>query len=364
MQERHYTRTAILFHWLMALIILVAWPVGLVMGDMEISPFRMKVFVWHKWAGITVLALAFLRLAWRARHPAPEDPVSMPLWQKRVSKLVQWSLYLLLFAVPLTGWLYSSAAGYSVFYFNLVHLPDLVDKNKELADQLHELHESLNWVLLGLVALHFGAAMKHHFIDKDHVLVRMLRSRPKNTVISLLLGFVLMTMASTYSSHLYAAGFIPEKSEIKFISRQMGVDVEGRFRKFEGDVVFKPNDLANSRARIDVDLASIDLGSADSEQEVRGKDWFQTATYPKGSFQTTSIRLKSPDHYEALGKFTLKGITKDMVLPITLKQVNGHSIAEGQFVLKRTEFKIGQGVWADPEAVGVDITVIFRLALN
>lgn len=362
MQESRFTIQAIILHWLIALIIVVAWPVGLVMGDMGVSPLKIKVFAWHKWAGITVLWLSVLRLSWRATHPAPAYPESMRTWQVWASKLVQWSLYVLLFAVPITGWMFSSAAGYSVFYFNLIHLPDLVTKDKALADQLHEIHESLNWALLALFLVHMAAALKHHFIDKDTVLVRMLRSKPKASLMSLLLGLSLFS--SVYSDPLQAAGFIPEKSEIKFISRQMGVEVEGRFRKFEGDVVFKPTDLAKSSARIDVDLASIDLGSADSEQEVKGKDWFLVSSFPKGSFQTTSIKLKSADHYEAVGKFSLKGITKDMVVPITTKQINGHTIAEGKFNLKRTDFKIGQGVWADPEAVGIDITVMFKLVLN
>jgi cytochrome b561 len=332
------------------------------MGDLEISPLKIKVFAWHKWAGMTVLFLSVLRIVWRTSHPAPGYPENMALWQVRASKLVQWSLYLLLFAVPLTGWLFSSAAGYSVFYFNLIHLPDLVEKNKELADQLHEIHESLNWALLGLFVVHVAAALKHHFIDKDHVLIRMIKSTPKTPLMGLVGCLLLIGGFEAEPAH--AAGFIPEKSEIKFISRQMGVEVEGRFRKFEGEVVFKPTDLAKSAARIDVDLASIDLGSADSEQEVKGKDWFLVSSFPKGSFQTTSIKLKSPDHYEATGKFTLKGISKELSIPITTKQVNGHTIAEGQFNLKRTDFKIGQGVWADPEAVGIEITVIFRLALN
>jgi cytochrome b561 len=177
MASNQYTRTAILLHWLIALIIVVAWPVGLAMGDMETSPLKIKVFAWHKWAGITVLFLSVLRLAWRATHSAPSYPEAMPLWQVRASKFVQLSLYALLFAVPMTGWLFSSAAGYSVFYFGLIHLPDLVEKNKELAGQLHDIHESLNWVLLALFVVHFAAALKHHFIDKDTILIRMLRSR-------------------------------------------------------------------------------------------------------------------------------------------------------------------------------------------
>ena len=162
-----------------------------------------------------------------------------------------------------------------------------------------------------------------------------------------------------------AAGFQADKSEITFISKQMGVELQGRFRRFDGDIVFKPADLAASKARIEVDLASIDLGAPDSEQEVKGKDWFLVASYPKGVFQSTQIRVKAADHYEAQGKFTLKGITRDLTVPIVVHHAPGKpDVAEGGFVMKRTDFNIGQGVWADPDAVAIDVAVKFRFTLT
>ncbi|MDE3010291.1 MAG: YceI family protein [Pseudomonadota bacterium] len=159
------------------------------------------------------------------------------------------------------------------------------------------------------------------------------------------------------------AGFVPEKSEITFVSKQMGVELQGRFRKFDGDIVFHPADLAASKARIEVDLASVDLGAAESEAEVRGKDWFQVASFPKGVFQSTQIRAKGPDHYEAVGKFTLKGITRELTVPISVRRIGNQSVAEGGFVMKRTDYNIGQGAWADPEAVAIDVSVKFRFTL-
>jgi cytochrome b561 len=168
-----YTPMAILLHWLMAILIVAAFPVGLIMGDLPISPTRLKLFAYHKWAGITVFWLLFIRLAWRLYHPAPRLPDSVPRWQSVASHSVQGCLYLLLIAVPVTGWLHSSAAGYSVIYLNWIPLPDLVGKDKALADTFHEIHESLNWIMLSLVVIHVAAALKHHFIDKDDILTRM-----------------------------------------------------------------------------------------------------------------------------------------------------------------------------------------------
>jgi polyisoprenoid-binding protein YceI len=162
----------------------------------------------------------------------------------------------------------------------------------------------------------------------------------------------------------HAAGFLPDKSEITFVSKQMGVELQGRFRKFDGEIVFHPADLAASKARIEVDLASIDLGAPESEAEVRGKNWFQVASFPKAVFQSSQIRAKGADHYEAVGKFTLKGITRDLTVPIQLRAASGQQVAEGGFVIKRTDFNVGQGEWADPDAVALDVAVKFRFVLQ
>lgn len=166
------------------------------------------------------------------------------------------------------------------------------------------------------------------------------------------------------SLHASAQGVQIDKSDIRFLSRQMGVEIEGRFKKFEGDVRFKPTELANSYAKFEVDLASIDLGSPESEQEARGKDWFLVSQFPKGSFQSTSIRARGKDQYDVAGKLSLKGLTHELVIPVTVKTVGTERVAEGAFVLKRTDYKIGQGEWADPDVVAVDVTVKFRFVLN
>lgn len=172
-----YSGTAILIHWLMAILIFVAFGVGLYMADLPFSPFRLKLFNWHKWMGITILALAALRLLWRLTHPAPALPDTMPAWQKMASHSTHWLLYALFFAVPLIGWAYSSAAGFPVVYLGLFPLPDLVGKDKELAKVLVEAHELAAYGLAVVVFLHIAAAIKHAVIDKDGVMSRMIPGR-------------------------------------------------------------------------------------------------------------------------------------------------------------------------------------------
>jgi cytochrome b561 len=171
-----YSGVAIGLHWLLALMIVVAFSVGLYMADLPVSPSRIKLFSYHKWAGVTILALSALRLLWRLSHRPPAD-VPMPAWQAQAAHLTHWALYALFFAVPLAGWAYSSAAGFPVVWFGVLPLPDFVPVSKPLAETLKEAHELLAWALAALVVLHVAGAVKHRLIDKDGLLQRMLPGR-------------------------------------------------------------------------------------------------------------------------------------------------------------------------------------------
>ena len=178
MTPGRYTRTAIALHWLMALLIFSAFPLGVYMHDLPLSPTKLQLFSYHKWLGITILLAAAARLAWRVTHPAPALP-DMPRWQRIAAHGIHHLLYVLLFAIPLSGWLMSSAKGFPTVWFGVLPLPDLVGKNKELGDLLKALHEVLNFGLLLLVGLHIAGALKHHFIERDDTLRRMTFRYPR-----------------------------------------------------------------------------------------------------------------------------------------------------------------------------------------
>ena len=179
---RRYSPIAMALHWLLALGILGLFGVGLYMADLPFSPWRLKLYNWHKWAGVTILALSALRLLWRFTHrpPALPDNVqkAMPAWQIRAYHATHHALYALFFAVPLLGWAYSSAAGFPIVWFGQLPLPDLLSKNKEIADLIKPLHGYAAWALVALASLHIAAALKHHFVDRDGLLQRMLPGRP------------------------------------------------------------------------------------------------------------------------------------------------------------------------------------------
>ena len=172
--SNRYTRTAISLHWLIALLIFAAFPLGIYMHDLPLSPFKLQLYSYHKWIGVTVFLLMVFRLYWRMTHRPPALPESMPRWERIAAESVHYLLYALLFLIPLSGWLMSSAKGFQTVWLGVLPLPDLLSKNKELGDLLKETHEVLNFLMLSLVLAHVGAALKHHFIERDSILSRML----------------------------------------------------------------------------------------------------------------------------------------------------------------------------------------------
>jgi len=154
-------------------MILGSVALGLYMVELELSPQKLKLFSWHKWAGVTIFMLAVIRVLWRFVSPPPPYP-DMPAWQRMAAHATHGAIYVLIFAIPLSGWLMSSAFGFQTVYFGVFPIPDLLAKNKELAESLKELHEILNIVLWLLLLAHVAAALKHHYVDRDAVLYRML----------------------------------------------------------------------------------------------------------------------------------------------------------------------------------------------
>ncbi len=153
----------------------------------------------------------------------------------------------------------------------------------------------------------------------------------------------------------------PAKSEIRFVTKQMNVPVEGTFRKFSAQLDFDPAKLASSKAQIEVDLGSIDTGSSEADAEVKGKAWFNLAVFPTAKFVSTGLKALGGGRYEAAGKLTIKGKTLDVTAPFTVKQEGGVTVFDGGFTLLRLQFGIGEGPWADTETVANEVQVKFKL---
>jgi cytochrome b561 len=161
-------------HWLIVVLLIVQFTLALLAGDLPAGMKKLTLLARHKSFGITILGLAIIRLSWRSLNPTPPLPPTLKPYERALARTTHGLLYLLLFAMPLTGWMMSSARGFPVSWFGFWQLPDLVPKNRSLYEALVTTHGTLAVVLAGVVVLHAAAALKHHFMLKDNVLRRML----------------------------------------------------------------------------------------------------------------------------------------------------------------------------------------------
>lgn len=176
---------------------------------------------------------------------------------------------------------------------------------------------------------------------------------------------LLAAALALFAAGVLAQGVLYDRSEIRFVSKQMGAAAEGRFRKWRADIDFRPAEPGKSRADFDIDLASIDLASEDAEKEVRRREWFDTERFAVATFRSTSIRELGGERYEVVGTLTLKGTGREVIIPVQVRKDGaGNSVAEGQFTIRRGTFGIGEGPWADPTLVADDVLVRVRIVLG
>lgn len=161
-----------------------------------------------------------------------------------------------------------------------------------------------------------------------------------------------------------AAKLIPAQSEIAFVSKQMGVPVQGQFKKFDAQVAFDPKKPETGKIAFAIDTGSATIGDRDTDAEMKKPDWFDIAKFPQATFQSTTIKALGGGKFEVAGKLAIKGSSRDVVVPVTLTQSGGTSTAAGAFAIKRLEFKIGAGDWGDPSMVADEVQVKFKLALT
>lgn len=151
------------------------------------------------------------------------------------------------------------------------------------------------------------------------------------------------------------------RSSVVAVSKQMGVPVEGVFKRFSAQVDFDPARPAEGKASIEIDIASFDLGAEDFNRETAKKEWFDAAKHPKATFVTTAIKPAGPGKYAAAGKLTIKGIAREVVAPVTYRTEGGRQVFEGALPIKRLQFNIGEGEWKDTDTVADDVQIRFRI---
>ena len=350
-----YTGIARSLHWLMAVMIFGLLALGLYMHELPLSPQKLQLYSWHKWAGVTVFLLVWLRLAWRITHPAPPLPASTPPLARRLAAAGHGALYLFMILIPLSGWLMSSAKGFQTVWFGVLPIPDLLGRDAALGESLEEVHETLNVLLMIALAGHVLAALWHRFVRRDGVFERIVLSTVLTTLAAVATLMPTAAQAATYR------GVVPAQSSITFQYRQMGVVMDGRFKTFSAQAALDTATPAAARGRIDIDVAGIDTGIPEADQEALGKVWFNAAAFPKASFVLQSLKPVATGRYEGTGTLTVKGRAKELRLPVAFSP---QGVLTGSFVMRRADHAIGEGMWARSDVVADEVTVSFKLQLR
>ncbi len=345
-------------HWLIVALIALQAALGLTGIMLPLGVEKLAVLARHKSVGITILGLAALRLVWRWLNPAPPLPTNLKPHERFLAHFTHVALYVLLFAMPLTGWIMSSARGFPVSWFNVFQLPDLVPKSKALYDAMVTTHAALAIALATTVALHIAGALKHHYVLKDDTLRRML---PFGRItLGVLAGAILTAPAARAAGAAYTldAGH----SSLTYTFMQAGARNQGRFKSFA--VSFDP---AADRLEVVIDMRSFDTGDQQRNGLLGGPDFFDIAQYPQARFTATRIE-KTAAGYQATGTLTLRGVTRNVTVPFTWRTATarGRSLGylAGQLTLQRLDFGVGQGQWHYTEWVGNDVTVDYSLVLT
>lgn len=418
-----YHAVAMALHWITALAILAMIPMGLWMSaaisDSEQQALAYRIFQLHKSVGFTILLLTVLRIAWRLTHRAPAYPLSMAPWERFAASLAQGAFYAVLLAIPLTGWLYVSA-GWAVTtdkplavatsFFGLFEIPHLgfaahaaEGARRQMAFGAMGAHEWLVWLTVVLLALHIGAALKHHFINRDAVLSHMMpgmepkalpqascaEESERSSLLPYAAAFLLAGLAAiagwtlnqpegrqaeSQAGQIAAANSIgsdvtpgaarpwavvPSVSAIRFSGSHAGNDFKGEFTRWTAHIWFDPADLAGSKAVVLVETGSAVTGDATQESTLRDSEWFGTRQFPLARFDSSSIKALGGGRFEMEGQLRVKGASVPVVLPFTFEEKDGTAKVQGKVELDRTALDLG--MVSDPTADWVsrmiDVTI-------
>ena len=360
-----------LFHWVIVVLIITQFVLASVAEDLPLGMAKLATLARHKSVGITILALAVLRLAWRlSNRNSPPLPADLKPWQRGLGHLTHYGLYVLLFAMPLTGWLMSSAKNYPVSWFGFFTLPNLVQPDEAVFTLMQTTHGVLAGTLVVIAVLHVLAAGYHHLVKKDDVLRRML---PFTLLAAgaLLLGTTSFQGLAAETASKPAAGSLwsadPAKSSLEFQFVQAGAKTIGRFSRFTAEIDFSPANLATGRFDVAIDMGSADTRDKERDDTLRMADLFNIVKFPRATYVASQFTAKGTG-FEGKGKLTLRGVSLDVPVDFTFTPGTeaGKPVAtlKGTATIKRLAFGVGQGEWKSTEWISDDVQVMFTLLLQ
>lgn len=382
-----------MFHWSMALIILGLLLVGLYMTGMENSPQKFEVYGLHKSFGLLILWMVGLRILWRGFTVQPVAHENHAIWERILAKVTHLFLYGAMIGMPLSGWLMSSAGEYPVSFFGL-QMPSLMGKDTDIAHLMKEAHEILAFTLIGAVALHAAGALKHHFMDKDSTLTRMMASPLLHVgpyiIIAVLLAFAMGVVALSLGEEETSQNpvvqsslenqdkapvaasqnsqwvIIRDLSTINFTSRIYNTPFTGVFPNFDGTIIFDPDNLETAQADITIYIKDMSSGDAERDTEMLGKEWFNISDYTTAHFKAIQFEAAQANNYIAIGELTIKNRSMPVTLPFTLDFAeNGTKVyMNGKLSLNRLDFGLGTGRWEATDIVGLNVDIDIKLVAH
>jgi len=414
-----YSAVAIILHWLIAAAIVFQLILGWRGGDLKTTLEGYALIQLHKSVGITILIVSLARLAWRLANPPPPEPATLAPWERRLSRLTHWGFYVIMIALPLSGWIMVSTSKIvlpTLLYGAIPwpHLPGLVDLAAPAKAAWNALalrtHVILGWGAWALLALHVAGALKHQLFARDEpILARMAPGakpagwrEPRLAVIAVAMAAVAVAGTTVSVSPpknrppaprplavvdappapvtvpdpvpvaepavvapASAQAGAPSRwtvasgSTLGFATAFGGAAIEGRFKRWSADILFSPEALDRSKVRVEIDLGSADTGDAQRDEMLPSGDWLDVASHPKAVFAAERFEKTGADRYVAHGKLTLRGTTRPVALPFRLKIDGDTARLTGVTSLDRTAFGVGQGEWKStdqiPAKVGVNV---------
>ncbi len=372
--EQRYGDVAVIFHWLIALLIIGLLAIGKYMASLDDNdPVRYALTQWHKSFGITVLLLSLLRLAWRFTHTPPPELKTIPNWQQRAASFAHVLLYVLMIAIPLTGWIMVSASPLNLetILFNVIewpHLPpfDTLDNREAIAHSFHEYHELAANLLILILLAHIGAALKHHWFDKDTTLLRMLPEpgsasfRRKSVTLAAAIavagGAAYLSANMNRQAALLAAG----DSEVSFIADVTGEQTPGIFADTTVDALIDAADPSASSIVAEVMTATVSSDNLQVAGSLPEPEWFDSEAHPVARFESTGIEGADDGTLQVTGNLTIKTTTKEISFPMSLTAEEGKQVARGEFTVDRREFDIGMESQQNDDFVGYPVLIRFR----
>lgn len=377
------TRT---FHWLTALLILTAIPLGLIANGIDPTPDtiaqKTQLFSLHKTLGVAAFLLGLARILWALgqTHPAPLHPDRRA--EITLAALVHWLLYISLVMVPLTGWVHHAALdGFAPILWPFGQNLPFVPKSESLAALAGLAHWVFTKLLAVSVILHIAGALKHHVIDRDATLKRMAfgtaapeapeptarRFAPLALALALYAGGTALALSMTPTAEPTAApaaqaatggNWQVQSGTLEFSVTQMGAPVTGSFASWSAEITYDDAITSGPAGQVDVtiDLASLALGSV--TDQAKGPEFFDVATHPKARF--TADLIAGPQGLQAQGTLDLHGKTIPVTLPFTLVLTGDSAAMTGSSTLDRRDFGIGAG-YGDEATVGYTVTVTVAL---